>query len=301
MLGYTLTAASTPFPLLVCPNNDRPPYGIAFGAFARVLPELAHLTEGLELADSITGDGTRNSWYHRISPLTEIVIKLFLGHKWLNVPYDAGFFFSRSTRLQISVFGPSPRAPPPVYLTPFASAPLPAEIADIPSPMNIGIEISRRFRGLPMFSALMSLGRDGYEEMVRRHIDFARKIGLWISSTEEGGGSAWYELLNATYNTEDNFKDEADHAESNNNDGKMVVPLNIVLFRAREGSKLYHPSGSSLLVKAINDTRKMYVSPGKDGTARIAVSNWMTGLRTDTDGRGDYNIVLHTLRSVMQT
>lgn len=29
----------------------------AFGAFARVLPELKHLTSGLELADSIASDG----------------------------------------------------------------------------------------------------------------------------------------------------------------------------------------------------------------------------------------------------
>lgn len=216
---------------------------------------------------------------------------MHLGHKWLNVPYDSGLFFSRSVKLQTSVFGPSLRSAPPAYLTPPDLSALPADIADIPSPLNIGIENSRRFRGLPLFCALMSLGRDGYEEMIRRHLDFARRIGRWMLSEGEGGGAQWYEVLNATY------KPEQDIAL----DSEKVVPLNIVLFRAREGSRLHHPKGSSLLIKAINATRKMYVSPGRDGAARLAVSNWMTGLRTDEDGKNDFEIVVNTLRSVMQS
>ena len=41
----------------------------AFGLWARSVPDLAHLCEGLEAADSWTVDG----------------------HKWLQVPYDSGF------------------------------------------------------------------------------------------------------------------------------------------------------------------------------------------------------------------
>lgn len=166
--------------------------------------------------------------------------------------------------------------------------------------MNVGIENSRRFRGLPLFCALMSLGRDGYEEMVRRHIDFARKVGSWMQSTEQNGGAQWYEVLNATYNPLDGDGSSATKAHQEGMPD-LVVPLNIILFRAREGSKLYHSKGSSLLIKAINDTRKMYVSPGKDGAVRLAVSNWMTGLRTDGEGRSDFDIVVDTLRGVMHT
>lgn len=207
-------------------------------------------------------------------------------HKWLNVPYDAGLFFSRSLQLQESIFGPSAHSAPP-YLAAFPLLDLPPTITNIPSPLNIGIENSRRFRGLPLFSALYSLGRSGYEEMIRRHVSFARGISAWMSSTEEGGGVQWYEVLNASF------------CEGQTN--VHVVPLNVVLFRAREGSALYEPSSSLKLIKTINDTRNLYISPGKGGAARLAVSNWLTGLRTDEEGRSDFEIVVDTLRKVMQT
>jgi hypothetical protein len=137
-----------------------------------------------------------------------------------------------------------------------------------------------------MFCALYSLGRSGYEEMIRRHVSFARRVSVWMSSAEESGGARWYEVLNASF-----FEGQ---------DGAQVVPLNVVLFRAREGSVLYEPGSSSNLIKAINDTRNLYISPGKGGAARLAVSNWLTGLRRDEEGRSDLEIVLGTLRKVMQ-
>ncbi|KAF8319744.1 PLP-dependent transferase [Clavulina sp. PMI_390] len=252
----------------------------AFGGFARVVPELAHLAEGLELADSITGDG----------------------HKWLNVPYDSGFFFCRSRKLQASVFGPSPRSGAPAYLSTTLSN-LPASIADIPSPLNMGIENSRRFRALPMFCALMALGKDGYEEMVRRHIEFARKVGVWMMTPKSaGGGAEWYEVLNASYDQRDETSAMAATAVAvGDSNITNVVPLNVILFRPRSGSPLYHPTqGSMSLIQAVNQTRKMYITPGVGGAARLAVSNWMTGLRTNEEGKSDFDIVTDTLREVMQ-
>jgi hypothetical protein len=55
MLGCTSTAVSRGF-IRLC--SSRSFHDItAFGAFARVVPELAHFAKGLEFADSITGDG----------------------------------------------------------------------------------------------------------------------------------------------------------------------------------------------------------------------------------------------------
>ncbi|KAF9517184.1 hypothetical protein BS47DRAFT_1389988 [Hydnum rufescens UP504] len=249
----------------------------AFGAFARLVPELQDQAAGLELADSITSDA----------------------HKWLNVPYDSGLFFCRSLELQTSIFGPSPRSAPPPYLTPIG--PLGSQVSPemesallIPSPLNIGIENSRRFRALPIFCALLSLGRDGYTEMIRRHVEFARRLGRWMTS---GEGSKWFEVLNLSPGVS-----SISHSEP-------VVPLNIVLFRARPGplcpAIFSHTSsdglGSSRLVRAINDTRRLYVSPSMNAV-RIAVSNWMTGLppaHSNSADKDDFDIVTAALIDVM--
>ncbi|KAG9100247.1 hypothetical protein FS749_015885 [Ceratobasidium sp. UAMH 11750] len=234
----------------------------AFGAFARLVPELAFMAKHLELADSVTSDG----------------------HKWLNVPYDCGIFFSRSLSLQQSIFGPSIRSPAPAYLAPPApptdQTPELAAARALPSPWNLGIENSRRFRALPLFCALVAMGKEGYAELVGRNVAFARRVGEWMHT---GPGSRWYEVLNA---------------DTGAVPGK--VDLNVILFRAREGCSVPEfegAAGGGRLIKAINETKKMYVSPGIGGTVRLAVSNWMTGL--SGEGEEDFNIVVEVLEGVM--
>ncbi|KAG8749006.1 hypothetical protein FRC12_013671 [Ceratobasidium sp. 428] len=139
----------------------------AFGAFARLVPDFLFMAKHLELADSITADG----------------------HKWLNVPYDCGIFFSRSLSLQQSIFSPSTRSAPPAYLAPPAPSadqtPELAAASAIPTPLNIGIENSRRFRALPMFCALIAMGREGYAELVGRNVAFALQGG-WETGCIQG-------------------------------------------------------------------------------------------------------------------
>ena len=97
-------------------------------------PEFGRVRSGadaLELADSITGDA----------------------HKLLNVPYDCGFFFCRHKDLLQQVL----HNPNAAYLNFNASG-----AARIVSPLNVGIENSRRFRGLPVYASLMAYGRRGY-------------------------------------------------------------------------------------------------------------------------------------------
>ena len=88
---------------------------------------------------------------------------------------------------------------------------------------------------------------------------------------EEGG--KWYECLNLR--------------KVDNETGVTSVPLNIVLFRARdvegvpERYKSRSSSASRSLITDINALKEIYVSPGVymdgGGAVRIAVSNWMTG------------------------
>ena len=118
----------------------------AFGAFARCLPELAELAAGLERADSIAGDC----------------------HKWLNVPYDSGFFFTRRGDLLERAQGLSA-----AYLATGSAE---------PAMMSRTIESSQRFRALPAWMTLVAYGREGVEDVVRANCAQASKLAAWIEA-----------------------------------------------------------------------------------------------------------------------
>lgn len=118
----------------------------AFGAFARCVPELAGLAAGLERADSIAGDC----------------------HKWLNVPYDSGFFFTRRGDLLERAQGLAA-----AYLTTDATE---------PPMMSRSVESSQRFRALPAWMTLIAYGREGVEEVVRANCAQAAKLAAWFEA-----------------------------------------------------------------------------------------------------------------------
>ena len=202
----------------------------AFGLFGRILSSPIHSSiiqacAGLELADSITGDG----------------------HKLLNVPYDCGFFLSRHRNIAQRVF----QNPNAAYL---ASG---NNDDSIVSPLNIGLENSRRFRALPVYASLVAYGRDGYRDMLERQIGLSRGIAEYILESKD------YELL--------------PHSDAAREDvlGDIYI---IVLFRAKNEEL------NKQLVDKIKATRKIYVSgtswQGKPA-CRFAVSNWRTDMTRD--------------------
>ncbi|KAK6584120.1 hypothetical protein PZA11_003850 [Diplocarpon coronariae] len=202
----------------------------AFGAFARSLPPTAEFSSlinsaaGIELADSIAGDG----------------------HKMLNVPYDCGFFFTRSSDTLPAIF----QNPNAAYLSGGSSA--------IASPLNIGLENSRRFRALPVYAVLLAYGREGFAEMFARQVRLARGIAEFLSGSED------FELLPSQPSSDGNYAD---------------VHI-IVIFRARDEAV------NAELVKRVNGTNKIYVSGTKwDGkpACRIAVSTWRVDVERDLD------------------
>jgi len=124
----------------------------AFGMWAAASPARAHLVAGITEADSWTIDT----------------------HKWLNVPYDSGVALVRdaeSLRAAMSVSAS--------YLT----------TGDAREPSHYVPEISRRSRGVDVWAALRSLGRDGLADLIERCCRHASRFA-------DGLRAAGYEILN---------------------------------------------------------------------------------------------------------
>ncbi|KAG9669578.1 tyrosine decarboxylase, partial [Aureobasidium melanogenum] len=203
----------------------------AFGLLARILPStpeyelLKRGVRNLEFADSIAADA----------------------HKLFNVPYDCGILLSRHLDLATAVFQ-NPGAP---YLN--------AANGNVPSPLNIGIENSRRFRALPVYANLVAYGREGFVDMLERQIELARKIAAYMHASDA------YQLLPPS-------TQQDDHTHSS-----IFI---IVLFRA------VNPDLNAALVRKINATRKIYVSGTSwqaEPACRFAISNWKSSIEKDWD------------------
>ncbi|MDR7009333.1 pyridoxal phosphate-dependent decarboxylase family protein [Paraburkholderia strydomiana] len=110
----------------------------AFGLWARAAASVRHLTAGIDGADSWTVDG----------------------HKWLNTPYDCAMGICRDADALAAAMNSDA-----VYATGSKNA-----------QKNLTLEFSRRARGIPVWAALRSLGKDGVAEMVERHIRQAQAL-----------------------------------------------------------------------------------------------------------------------------
>jgi glutamate/tyrosine decarboxylase-like PLP-dependent enzyme len=112
----------------------------AFGLWAAASKTYRHLLQGVDGADSWATDG----------------------HKWLNVPYDAGYAFVADTDAHRATV--SHRAQ---YLT---------HHADARDQIDWNPDWSRRARGFATYAALRQLGRNGAAAMVERCCAHARSL-----------------------------------------------------------------------------------------------------------------------------
>jgi glutamate/tyrosine decarboxylase-like PLP-dependent enzyme len=125
----------------------------AFGLWAITAPSTLHLAKGIPDADSWATDF----------------------HKWLNVPYDSGLALVRDADALRSAMA--------------VTADYLPTSTDFRNPSDFTPELSRRARGVEVWAALHSLGRQGISELIERNCRQARRFA-------EGLQSAGFEVLN---------------------------------------------------------------------------------------------------------
>jgi glutamate/tyrosine decarboxylase-like PLP-dependent enzyme len=122
----------------------------AFGLWAAVSPTRRALLDGFRQADSWATDG----------------------HKWLNVPYDCGIAIVADAAFQRAAMAATADY-------------IPANESDVPWAIESMPEFSRRARGVPLYAALRSLGRDGVADLVDRCCEYAQRIAAQLSEDDE--------------------------------------------------------------------------------------------------------------------
>jgi glutamate/tyrosine decarboxylase-like PLP-dependent enzyme len=125
----------------------------AFGLWAAAAPSKRPLTAGMSEADSWATDA----------------------HKWLNVPYDCGLAFVRDADALKAAMAISAEY-------------LPTQ-SEFRNPCDFTPELSRRARGVEVWAALRTLGREGIAEMIERNCSQARRFAEKLSG-------AGFDILN---------------------------------------------------------------------------------------------------------
>lgn len=124
----------------------------AWAGAAAVAPELRHLQEGVEWADSYTTDA----------------------HKWLLTGFDATLFFTAD---RASLTGAL--AILPEYLRNAAT-----ESGAVVDYRDWQIELGRRFRALKLWFVVRWYGAEGLREHVRGHVALAQELAAWVGADE---------------------------------------------------------------------------------------------------------------------
>jgi glutamate/tyrosine decarboxylase-like PLP-dependent enzyme len=142
--GNVNTGASDPFTAIAEAAHSKNAWlhvDGAFGLWAAASTKLKHQVKGVELADSWATDA----------------------HKWLNVPYDSGLVFTAHPAAHQAAMSLSA-----AYLVRSPNEPR--------ENMDWTPESSRRARGIAVYAAIKSLGRQGVEQLVERCCELARRF-----------------------------------------------------------------------------------------------------------------------------
>ena len=119
----------------------------AYGGSAAILPEMNHVLDGAEEADSIV-----------VNP-----------HKWLFTPIDCSAFYVRDPRILQKAF-----ALVPEYLK--------SSEQGVTNYMDWGVQLGRRFRALKLWMVLRYFGHEGLASRIREHIRLGKMVASWVDA-----------------------------------------------------------------------------------------------------------------------
>jgi aromatic-L-amino-acid/L-tryptophan decarboxylase len=123
----------------------------AYAGSAAVVPELRHILDGCERADSIA-----------VNP-----------HKWLFTPFDLSVLYCRHMDLLRRAFSLVPE-----YLrTP--------EQEKVRSGSDYGVQLGRRFRALKLWMVIRYFGHEGLSARIREHCRLAKLFASWIEESPD--------------------------------------------------------------------------------------------------------------------
>lgn len=153
-VGTTSTSSIDPVPAIadVCQRQ-----GVwlhvdaAYGGSAALVPELRHVLDGAERADSLV-----------VNP-----------HKWMFVPIDCSVLYSRRPEIIRRAFSLVPE----YLITP--------EGASVTNLMDYGPALGKRFRALKLWMVLRYFGAEGMAARIREHVRLAKLFAGWIDDEPE--------------------------------------------------------------------------------------------------------------------
>lgn len=153
-VGTTSTTSVDPVPAIadVCEREKLWLHvDAAYAGSAAVAPEMRHILDGCERADSLVTNP----------------------HKWLFTPFDLSALYSRRLDVLRRAFTLTPE-----YLrTPEAEA--------VRNGSDYGVQLGRRFRALKLWMILRYFGHEGLAARIREHCRLARDFAAWVEESSD--------------------------------------------------------------------------------------------------------------------
>ncbi len=191
-VGTTSTTSIDPVPAIaeICERHDLWLHvDGAYGGTAAIVPELRHVLDGAERADSIV-----------VNP-----------HKWLFTPIDCSAFYVRDPEALKRAFRLVPE-----YLT--------TSETDVENLMDWGVQLGRRFRALKLWMVIRYFGHEGLAARIREHIRLATIVADWVD-----GHDGFFRAAPAPFSTvcfRAVFEDTDDLEEEDRRNEHLLATLN---------------------------------------------------------------------------